>query len=253
MIRVEGLVRKFGSTVAVKGISFTVHDGEIYGLLGPNGSGKSTTMKILAGILKPTSGRVVVGGVDVAEDSLGVRRIVGYVPETPVLYESLTPVEFFNFVGSVRGIPKEELQERVETLVRAFGIGSYLGEMIGSLSFGTRQKVSLIAAMLHDPKVLILDEAMNGLDPKSARILRELLLQFKEEGRSIVFSTHVLALAETICDRVGVIYNGEIIAEGTVEQLKEFAHEESLEDVFLKLTESQEEVASIVQALKDAL
>ncbi|NJE29692.1 ABC transporter ATP-binding protein [Thermococcus sp. 18S1] len=253
MIEVENLTKSFGSTRAVNGITFTVGDGEIYGLLGPNGSGKSTTMKILAGILKPTSGRVVVGGVDVAEDSLGVRRIVGYVPETPVLYESLTPVEFFNFVGSVRGIPKEELQERVETLVRAFGIENYLGEMIGSLSFGTRQKVSLIAAMLHDPKVLILDEAMNGLDPKSARILRELLLQFREEGRSIVFSTHVLALAETICDRVGVIYNGEIIAEGTVEQLKEFAHEESLEDVFLKLTESQDEVAGIVRALKDAL
>ncbi|WP_148883469.1 ABC transporter ATP-binding protein [Thermococcus aciditolerans] len=253
MIEVENLTKSFGPTRAVNGITFTVGDGEIYGLLGPNGSGKSTTMKILAGILKPTSGRVVVGGVDVTEDSLGVRPIVGYVPETPVLYESLTPVEFFNFVGSVRGIPKEELQERVETLVRAFGIESYLGEMIGSLSFGTRQKVSLIAAMLHDPRVLILDEAMNGLDPKSARILRELLLQFREEGRSIVFSTHVLALAETICDRVGVIYNGEIIAEGTVEQLKEFAHEESLEDVFLKLTESQEEVAGIVRALKETL
>jgi len=253
MIEVENLVKRFGPTVAVNGISFTVHDGEIYGLLGPNGSGKSTTMKILAGILRPTSGRVVVGGVDVAEDPLEVRRIVGYVPETPILYESLTPVEFFNFVGSVRGIPKESLEERVETFVRAFGIEKYLGEMIGSLSFGTKQKVSLIAAMLHDPKVLILDEAMNGLDPKSARILRELLLQFREEGRSIVFSTHVLALAETICDRVGVIYNGEIIAEGTVEQLKEFAHEESLEDVFLKLTESQDEVEGIVRALKEAL
>ena len=210
-------------------------------------------MKILAGILQPTSGRVVIGGIDVAENPVGVRRITGYVPETPVLYESLTPVEFFNFVGSVRGIPREELQERVETFVRAFGIEKYLGEMIGSLSFGTKQKVSLIAGMLHDPGVLILDEAMNGLDPKSARILRELLLQFREEGKSIVFSTHVLALAETICDRVGVIYNGEIIAEGTVEQLKEFAQEESLEDVFLKLTESQDEVAGIVRALKDAL
>ena len=253
MIEVENLIKNFGSTKAVRGITFTVNDGEIYGLLGPNGSGKSTTMKILSGIMKPTSGRVVVNGIDVSRDALGVRRIVGYVPETPVLYESLTPVEFFNFVGSVRRVPKEDLQERVETFVRAFGIENYLGEMIGSLSFGTKQKVSLISAMLHDPKVLILDEAMNGLDPKSARILRELLLQFREEGRSIVFSTHVLALAETICDRVGVIYNGEIIAEGTVEQLKEFAHEESLEDVFLKLTESQDEVAGIVRALKEAL
>ncbi|ASJ07899.1 3-dehydroquinate dehydratase [Thermococcus siculi] len=253
MIEVENLVKRFGSTVAVNGITFTVGDGEIYGLLGPNGSGKSTTMKILAGILTPTSGRVVVGGVDVSSNPLRVKELTGYVPETPVLYESLTPLEFFNFVGSVRRIPSEKLQERVDALVRAFGIEKYLGEMIGSLSFGTKQKVSLIAAMLHDPDVLILDEAMNGLDPKSARILRELLLQFRAEGKSVVFSTHVLALAEMICDRVGVIYNGEIIAEGTVEQLKEFAHEESLEDVFLKLTESQEEVAGIVRALKEAL
>lgn len=253
MIRVEELVKKFGSTIAVNGISFTVHDGEIYGLLGPNGSGKSTTMKILTGILAPTSGRVVVNGINVAEDPTEVKRISGYVPETPVLYESLTPVELFNFVGSVRGVSKEILQERVDKLVKAFGIENYLGEMIGSLSFGTKQKVSLITALLHDPEILILDESMNGLDPKSARILRELLLQFKEEGKSIVFSTHVMAIAEAICDRVGVIYQGKIVAEGTVEELKRLAHEESLEDVFLKLTESQEEVASIVSALRESL
>ncbi len=256
MIGVEGLVRRFGSTVAVKGITFNVNDGEIYGLLGPNGSGKSTTMKILAGIIPPSGGRVVVNGIDVSRDPpLRVKEVVGYVPETPLLYESLTPVEFFNFVGgSVRGgirgrnLGGSELRPR-----QGLGIERYLGETIGGLSFGTKQKISLISAMLHDPQVLILDEAMNGLDPKSARILRELLLGFKEEGKSIVFSTHVLALAETICDRVGVIYNGEIIAEGgTVDELKEFAHEESLEDVFLKLTESQEEVAAIVGALREA-
>ncbi len=253
MIEVKNLVRRFGSTVAVDGISFHVDDGEIYGLLGPNGSGKSTTMRILAGILPPSSGKVLVGGIDVSADPLRIKEITGYVPETPALYESLTPVEFFNFVGSIRGIPEEKLQERVDSLVRAFGIEGYLGEMIGSLSFGTRQKVSLISAILHDPIVLILDESMNGLDPKSARILRELLLGFKAEGKSIVFSTHVLTLAEMICDRVGVIYNGRLIAEGTVEQLKGLAHEKSLEDVFLKLTESRDEVLGIVRALKEAL
>ncbi|WP_297521558.1 ABC transporter ATP-binding protein [Thermococcus sp.] len=253
MIEVEKLVRRFGSTVAVDGISFRVDDGEIYGLLGPNGSGKSTTMRILAGILPPSSGTVIAGGIDVSQNPLRVKEITGYVPETPILYESLTPVEFFNFVGSVRRIPEEKLQERVDALVRAFGIEEYLGEMIGSLSFGTRQKVSLISAMLHDPEVLILDESMNGLDPKSARILRELLMDFREKGKSIVFSTHVLALAEMICDRIGVIYNGRLVAEGTVEQLKELAHEESLEDVFLKLTESRDEVLGIVRALKEAL
>ena len=252
MIEVQNLVKRFGSTVAVNGISFTVNDGEIYGLLGPNGSGKSTTMRILAGILRPTSGKVIVENVNVAEDPLEVKRIVGYVPETPVLYESLTPVEFFSFVGSVRGIPRDELEERVEGLARAFGIDGYMNELIGSLSFGTKQKVSLIAAMLHDPDVLILDEAINGLDPKSARILREILLQFREEGRSIVFSTHVLAIAEAICDRIGIIHKGEIIAEGTPDELKEFAHEESLEDVFLKLVEGQEEVSLLVKALKEA-
>ncbi|ANF22037.1 ABC transporter ATP-binding protein [Thermococcus piezophilus] len=253
MIEVENLVKSFGATRAVRGISFTVKNGEIYGLLGPNGSGKSTTLKILAGIMKPTSGRVLVDGIDVSENPLRVKEITGYVPETPALYESLTPVEFFNFIGSVRRIPREQLEERVTTLARAFGIEKYLGELIGSLSFGTKQKISLISALLHDPKVLILDEAMNGLDPRSARILRELLIQFKDEGRSIVFSTHVLQLAEMLCDRVGVIYNGEIIAEGTVDELKEFAHEESLEDVFLKLTESQAEVFAVVQALKETL
>jgi len=253
MIEVEGLVKKFGSKVAVNGISFTVHDGEIYGLLGPNGSGKSTTMKILSGILRPTRGRVLVGGINVAKDPIRVKEIVGYVPETPVLYESLTPSELFNFVGGIRGIPKDKLEDRVNYFVRAFEIEEYLEQFIGTLSFGTQQKVSLITALLHDPKILVMDESMNGLDPKSARILRELLIEFKRQGKSIVFSTHVLPLAEMICDRVGVIYQGNIIAEGTIEELKSKAHEENLEDVFLKLTESKDEVYNIVQALKEAL
>ncbi|AHF80016.1 ABC transporter ATP-binding protein [Thermococcus paralvinellae] len=253
MIEVGNLTKKFGDKVAVDGISFRVHDGEIYGLLGPNGSGKSTTMKILAGILKPTSGKVLVEGINVTKNPIEVKKIVGYVPETPILYESLTPSELFKFVGSIRGIPKDKLEERVNYFVKAFGIEKYLEQFIGTLSFGTQQKVSLITALLHDPKVLILDEAMNGLDPKSARILRELLLEFKNEGKSIVFSTHILSLAEIICDKIGVIYQGKIIAEGTIEELKEKAHEESLEDVFLKLTESKDEIAHIVQALRDAL
>lgn len=252
MIEVENLVKRFGSKVAVKGISFTVRNGEIYGLLGPNGSGKSTTMRVLAGITPPSEGRVLVEGIDVAENPLEVKKIVGYIPETPVLYESLTPMEFFSFVGSIRKVPRDELEDRVEKLVKAFGIEEYLGELIGTLSFGTQQKVSIIASLLHDPKVLVLDEAINGLDPKSARIMKELLNDFKKEGKSIVFSTHILAVAEVICDRIGIIYNGELIAEGTPEELKRFAHEESLEDVFLKLTESQEEVSSLVSALREA-
>lgn len=253
MIVVENLRKVFGSNEAVRGISFKVDNGEIYGLLGPNGSGKSTTMKILAGIITPTSGRVIVEGIDVSKDQLKVKEITGYVPETPALYESLTPAEFFSFIGSIRRIPQDILQERVDKLVEAFGIEEYMNQLIGTLSFGTRQKVSLISALLHDPKVLILDEAMNGLDPKSARIFRELLMEFKKEGKVIVFSTHVLALAEIICDRIGLLYQGRIIAEGTVDDLKKLAKEESLEDVFLKLTQAKEEVVLLVSALKEAL
>ena len=253
MIVVENLIKKFGEKTVLNGISFRVNNGEIYGLLGPNGSGKSTTMKILVGIVKPTSGKVLVAGVDPLRDPIKVKEVVGFVPETPVLYESLTPEEFFNFIGSVRNIEKEKLEERVNHLVKAFGIEEYLDQFIGTLSFGTQQKISLISALLHDPQVLVLDEAMNGLDPKSAKILRELLLEFKMEGKSIVFSTHVLPLAEMICGRIGLIYRGKLIVEGTIAELKEKAHEENLEDIFLKLTESKGEVENILQALKEAL
>ncbi len=250
MITVENLRKRYDGNPILDGLSFTVKDGEIYGLLGPNGSGKSTTMKILSGILKPDEGNVIIEGVNASENQLKVKEIVGFVPESPILYESLTPAELFDFIGKVRKIPRRLLEERVNAFVKAFGIEEYLDQFIGTLSFGTKQKVSVIAALLHDPKVLVLDEAMNGLDVKSARIFRELLLEYKRKGKSIVFSTHVLQLAEIICDRIGVIHRGKIVAEGTVEELKKRLEEKSLEDVFLKVTESREEVLEIVKALK---
>ena len=250
MITVENLRKRYDGNTILDGLSFTVKDGEIYGLLGPNGSGKSTTMKILSGILKPDEGNVIIEGVNASENQLKVKEIVGFVPESPTLYESLTPAELFDFIGKVRKIPRGLLEERVNAFVKAFGIEEYLDQFIGTLSFGTKQKVSIIAALLHDPKVLVLDEAMNGLDVKSARIFRELLLEYKRKGKSIVFSTHVLQLAEIICDRIGVIHRGKIVAEGTVEELKKRLEKKSLEDVFLKITESREEVLEIVKALK---
>ncbi len=235
------------------GISFKVENGEIYGFLGPNGSGKSTTLKILAGVLKPTSGRVEIEGIDVVSNPVEVKRIIGYVPETPTLYESLTPAELFSFIGGIRGIDEKILKERVNRFVEAFEIGKYMNQFIGTLSFGTKQKISLIASFLHDPRVIIMDESMNGLDPKSARILRELLIRFRDEGKSIIFSTHVLPLAEMICDRIGLIYEGRLIAEGTMDELREKAQEENLEDIFLKLTKSKDEMANIIQALQEVL
>ncbi|AGB05310.1 ABC-type multidrug transport system, ATPase component [Aciduliprofundum sp. MAR08-339] len=253
MIIVENLVKRYGNKMVIDGLSFRVEDGEIYGLLGPNGSGKSTTLKILAGVLPPTSGKVLVEGIDVSKNNLKIKEISGFVPETPALYESLTPAELFTLIGSIRKIDEDILQRRVASFVEAFDIGKYMNQFIGTLSFGTKQKISIISALLHDPEVIIMDESMNGLDPKSARILRELLLKFKSDGRSIVFSTHVLPLAEVLCDRIGLIYQGNIVAEGTMDELREKAQEENLEDIFLKLTESKEEMLSVINALQEVL
>jgi len=251
MIEVKRLKKRFGSTLAVDDLTFKVEDGEIYGLLGPNGSGKSTTLKILTGILKPTYGEVHVDGINSSKHPDRVKEVIGYVPESVDLYESLTPNDLFNMVGSIRNIEYAQLHSRVNYFVDAFNIGKYLHQYIGTLSFGNKQKVSIISALLHDPSVLIMDEGMNGLDPKMAKILREILFQFKEEGKSIIFSTHVLPLAEMICDRLGLIHEGTIIAEGTVEELKDMSRQSNIEDVFLELTKSKDEVLGVVEALKN--
>ncbi|MFW5928107.1 MAG: ABC transporter ATP-binding protein [Thermoplasmatota archaeon] len=251
MIETKELYKSFGGTIAVNHLDFKVDNGEIYGLLGPNGSGKSTTMKILTGILKPTGGDAFINDVNVVKNPNLIKEMVGYIPESPNLYESLTPNDLFNMVGGIRDIPDEKLNKRVNYFVDAFTLEEYMHQFIGSLSFGNKQKVSITSALLHNPSVLIMDEAMNGLDPKIARILREILFEFKDDGKSIIFSTHVLPLAEIVCDKMGVIDRGKIIAEGTVEELKEKSHEGNLEDVFLELTRSKDEVSNVVSALKE--
>jgi ABC-2 type transport system ATP-binding protein len=247
VIELVNVKKSFGNSEVLKGISLRVN-GEIYGILGPNGSGKTTLMKIVAGIMKPSAGKVFVEGVDVESDPIRVKQIVGYVPETPILYESLTVSELLNLVGKVRGLNKEELEEKVANFARAFEIEDYLDSLIATLSFGNRQKVAIISALLHNPSVLILDEVMNGLDVRSAKILRELLFRFRREGKSILFSTHIMPFAERLCDRVGVIYEGKIVAEGKVGDLKDFAKVKDLEDVFLKLTRG-EDISEILSAL----
>ncbi|MEM0202362.1 MAG: ABC transporter ATP-binding protein [Archaeoglobaceae archaeon] len=235
MIEIRALRKSFGSKEVLKGISLEIKN-EIFGLLGPNGSGKTTLMKTIAGILKPSSGDVLVDGTSVVKDPLKVKSVVGFVAENPVLYESLTVSELFNLVGKVRRLEKSEIEEKVANYARAFEIQEFMDSLIADLSFGTRQKVAIISALLHDPKALILDEAMNGLDVRSAKIFRNLLFRFKEEGKSIVFSTHVMPFVEVLCDRVAIIYDGRIVAEGSVKDLKEMTELRDLEDVFLKLT-----------------
>lgn len=251
-IRANNLTKEFGTSRALDNINLEINSGQVFGILGPNGSGKTTFLKIIAGVLESTSGNVFINELDTNKDRDMVKKIVGYVPETPTLYESLTPREFLNFVASVREINESKFKERAENFCNAFGLTDNLDEPIGSLSFGTKQKVAVIGAMLHDPEVLVLDEAMNGLDPKSSKILKTLLKDFASRGRCVIFSTHIMEVAEDLCDRLAILYKGKIITEGTLEELKGGSKDQNLEDIFLGVT-GQNQISEIVENLKEAM
>ena len=243
MLSVNALSVRYGSFTAVRNISFQVRDGEIFGILGPNGAGKSSTLKAIMGLVEH-EGSILLNG-----RKIGVREKneIGYVPEESMLIESLTPMEFFEFIKSIRGVRDDDLFAR---LIYGFGIENHVTKPIAALSMGTKQKVQIIAALMHNPKLLIMDEPLNGLDAKSTKILKEILQIHVKKGGSVLFSTHIMEIAEELCDRIAVINNGEIIAEGTIEELREFAKSEgSLEDIFLKLTGEEEYVRGIVNAL----
>ncbi len=240
LLNVRDLVVRYGGVVAVNRISFSIKCGEIFGLLGPNGAGKSSTIKAIVGLVD-FEGEIEIAGMPT---SVETKNLIGYVPEEFMLLESLTPLEFFEFVASVRGI---RCEERMIALIKAFGIERYVNRPIATLSMGTKRKVSVISALLHDPPLLIMDEPLNGLDARSSRILKELMQRHVEKGGAVLFSTHIMEIAERLCDRIAVIDRGRIIAEGSVEELK--ASAESLEDVFLKLTGQYEGIREIVDAI----
>jgi ABC-2 type transport system ATP-binding protein len=247
MIRVEGLVVKYGDAVAVDGISFKVNEGEIYGLLGPNGAGKTSTIKAMVGLI-PYEGSISIFG---KEPGVEAKNLIGYVPEEIMLFESLTPAEFFEFVASIRRLREDEVNERLEKLVSAFAIRDYMNTPIAALSMGTKKKVAVIAALLHNPKLLILDEPLNGLDAKTSRILKEIMALHVKNGGAIIFSTHIMEIAEKLCSRIAVINEGRIIAEGSIDELRKMVLSDgSLEDVFLKITGQESEVREILNALK---
>jgi len=250
VVEVSELVKVYGDVVAVNGVSFMVQEGEVYGLLGPNGAGKTTIIRILMGLTRPTSGSAKVLGLNPEVDPVSVKMLVGYVPEEVQLFETLTPMELFEFVSSIRGIPSGEASERVKTLVRAFDLEPYVNKPIASLSRGNKQKIAVISALLHKPKLLILDEPFNGLDAKSSRVLKEYIKLHLERGGSVLLSTHVMEIAENLCSRIGIIHKGVLVAEGRVEDLRVMVDERRLEDVFLKLTMQDSEVREIVSGLK---
>ena len=246
----DSVSKRFGEVWAVRELSLRVRPGIVYGLLGPNGSGKSTTMKMILGVLRPDSGRILVNGLDVSENPVEARRIMGYVPESPSLYEYLTGIEYLDFVGEAYGVPPEERKRRIEEFLRAFELKGREGEMINGYSRGMKQKLALIAALMHRPKILILDEPLSGLDPRSARIVKDLLNKLKEEGVAVILSTHILEIADALCDEMAIMYRGRKLAEGRPRELREMAGMpgSTLEEVFLKLT-GTEDLKEVIEEL----
>ncbi len=249
-VAAQHLTKFYGPVLGLNDLTMSVGPGEIRGLLGQNGSGKSTLLKTLIGLIRPTAGSVRVLGLDVQSAPMDVRRAVGYVPESPRLYEFLTSTEYLDFIADVRGLGYEEKKERIGRLIEALDLEGKQGETISGYSQGMKQKVAIMGAILHRPKVLLLDEPLNGLDPKSARVVKELVHSLAKEGVTTVFSTHILEIAEAICDRLTILQNGRVLAEGTARELRDKAGlpGSGLEDVFLKLTGTKG-VEDIVEAL----
>jgi ABC-2 type transport system ATP-binding protein len=251
LIETRKLVKRYGEKAAVKDVSFDVHAGEIFGFLGPNGAGKTTTIKMIIGLLQPTSGSVKVAGYDIQGQPLQAKAVSGYVPDTPNLYAKLTGRELLRFVGDLYNLDRQQVTRRIDELLRMFELTAAADDTIDSYSHGMQQKASLAAALVHDPRVLVLDEPTVGLDPKSARLIKDILRQLAERGAAVMLSTHILEIAERMCDRIGIISKGELVAMGTMEELRNLGRsgETSLEDIFLGLTGGAEE-AEIAEILK---
>lgn len=238
MIEIKGVSKTFGDTEAVKNLSMTVNSGEIFGFLGPNGAGKTTTIKMIVGINEIDSGTIKVEGIDVSDDPILSKSIIAYVPDNPDIYENMTGLQYINFISDIFDVSTEERNMRMKKYAEIFEITDALSDLISTYSHGMKQKIVLIGALVHDPEVLILDEPMVGLDPKSSFELKNIMRERADSGKTVFFSTHVMEVAEKLCDRIGIIKKGELIAIGTLDEIKKQAEDEgSLEKIFLELTE----------------
>lgn len=237
MIEFNQATRHYGSKVAVEGLDLSIPRGELFALLGPNGAGKTTTVKMLVGLLRPTSGQIRVGGHDVVTHAREANGLMGYVPDEPHLYDKLTGREFLTFIANMYGIDSERGQARIEREVRRFSLGSFIDRLTESYSHGMKQRTVFAAAMLHDPPVLIVDEPMVGLDPHSVRLVKDLLRAVAANGTTVFMSTHTLAVAEEIADRIGIFYAGKLAFLGTLAELRERLHSAggTLESLYLEL------------------
>ncbi|MCC6728943.1 MAG: ABC transporter ATP-binding protein [Chthonomonadales bacterium] len=249
-IACHGLTKQFGSLRAVDDLSLAVYPGELFGFLGPNGAGKTTTIKMMAGLLRPTAGTATIGGYDIQVEPLRAKAILGYIPDNPFLYEKLTGQEFLNFMADLYSVATRNRARRIDDLLRLFELQDKGGELIQGYSRGMRQKIALAGALIHQPSVIFLDEPTVGLDPKSARLMKDVLRQLCRDGTTVFVSTHILEIAERMCDRFGIIHRGRLVALGTMNELRERAASDtkSLEDIFLELT-SGEELGDLIRYL----
>ena len=241
MIRITNVTKRYQADArpAVGNLSLEVEGGQIFGFLGPNGAGKSTTIKMIVGTLRQDEGKIEVDGFDNIKDPIELKRIIGFVPDEPNLYEKMKAIKYLNFIADIYGVSEADRKERIEKYSKLFEIDENLSDELSSFSHGMKQKIAIIAAILHDPKVIILDEPMVGLDPRSSFILKDLL---SKEGRTVFFSTHVMEVAEKLCDRIAIINKGSLVAVGTLSEIKAKKGEEgaSLEKLFLELTDSED-------------
>jgi len=237
LIQLAGLTKRYGDFTAVAGMDLSVRRGELFGLLGPNGAGKTTTLRMIAGILQPTAGTITIGGVSLASDPVAAKSRLGFIPDRPFIYEKLTGREFLRFVAGLYGQGGVEIDRRGEELLALFDLLDWRDELVESYSHGMRQKLIIASAFVHRPEVIVVDEPMVGLDPKAARLLKDLFRAYVERGNTIVMSTHTLEVAETLCDRVAIVQNGRIAAMGTMTELRtNTGYDTGLEDIFLRLT-----------------
>jgi len=250
-VKLADVTKRYSDVTAVDHlVDLEVKKGEIIGLLGPNGSGKSTTLKMILGLVKADSGSINVLGINVSDDPMAVKKQLGYVPEAPRVYEFLTGLEFLDFAGDIYGMKLEEKKKRIDEFLKALSLEGREGDMISAYSEGMKQKIIIISAIMHKPELLIMDEPITSLDPKSARIVKDLLRRLASQGVTTIMSTHVLEIAQAMCDRIAIMHDGKLLALGTMDELRRMAKmpESGLEDVFLKLTGTGD-VKPIVEAL----
>ncbi|MGH7503893.1 MAG: ABC transporter ATP-binding protein [Longimicrobiales bacterium] len=253
MIRLQEVTKRYGGFTAVHPLNLHVARGELFGFLGPNGAGKTTTIRMVTGVLRPTSGHVIIAGKDTVKDPIGAKRLAGYIPDRPSLYEKLTGGEFLRFVSGLWGHAESALiEKRMDDLLAMFSLSDWKNALIENYSHGMRQKLLICSALIHSPDVIVVDEPMIGLDPRAARLMKDVLRAFVDQGGTVFLSTHTLEVAEALCDRIAILHNGRVAAIGTMDELRSQSEAgmAGLEEIFLKLTGGNQ-VQELVAALRE--